>query len=672
MTQQTSKWYPGSSRSRILTCFGTLAGLTLSLAGCADVSVNKIPTPTQYVVWTDEMQREADSMEGFRYYLPRPFLNVFESFPVRADIYIADGIVSPDGKYVIIKSVRANSGLVPYMAGAVNAQVPNRIIGMPDDALVSDAIDAQSGTAESALDAAAETARTTVPTGVAPGVTPSAPAATPAAPPPTGISRRGVTNDNGAVAYQPMRGNFDIAYLPDFEEQYVVSSSAGLGNADFELNLGQGWSLQGFNSLTDNSALNQRIFDFLDTASQLAQTAGAAAFGVPPVGALAPGVTDLIEPQSGQAVSDDDARGTPGDDVSLKIVVVHYAAKGLYPIVKPRELQERIKTQGSYHLFFDIFNLIDLSTPATEFDPTAIERSQRDVPKETGKFTVPRYPYQYISFNTFRYMAIEVLTPDGLPFGTLYDKTGTQGDAGDRQAIDLGEVIARYGARDTGSAAPQSGSLQQLARSLPGARFDLGGIEFTFAAANVDDSGENLVVDLDIGDKRPTSTISLDDVKEKIVEEYREFGDTTYDISTDNIEFRNQTDLERLLNVGDGNEDDVDAESGTARDPIAARLRGSEIVGIQQALCMGDEGQEVDGEWGPITSGRLLAYQEEMGLFGTGILTGFQRDKLLGFSDEEVQARCAPNQIDEPEDEEDISADDLEPPSDEESQEPEN
>ncbi len=57
-----------------------------------------------------------------------------------------------------------------------------------------------------------------------------------------------------------MRGNMDIVYLPDFEEQYVVSSRANLGNANFQINLGQGWSLQGFNSLSDNSAINKRVF----------------------------------------------------------------------------------------------------------------------------------------------------------------------------------------------------------------------------------------------------------------------------------------------------------------------------------------------------------------------------------------------------------------------------
>ncbi|KAB2835315.1 MAG: hypothetical protein F9K48_04500, partial [Candidatus Brocadia sp.] len=79
---------------------GKIAGVvtiatTFIIAGCAEVKIRKVPTPTQYGHWTDIMQHKSDNIKGFRFYLPRPFINVFESFPIRTDVYIADGVVSP-------------------------------------------------------------------------------------------------------------------------------------------------------------------------------------------------------------------------------------------------------------------------------------------------------------------------------------------------------------------------------------------------------------------------------------------------------------------------------------------------------------------------------------------------------------------------------------------------
>lgn len=297
----------------------------------------------------------------------------------------------------------------------------------------------------------------------------------------TGINKRRVTNDNAAFAYQPLRGNFDIVYMPDFEEQYAVYSWAGLGNAEFEINLGQGWSLQGFNSLTDNSELNKRIFDLMDTSMKLAKAAGSAALGIPPVPGLPPGVTDLIRPQAGKEMAD----GIPGTPVSLKIVVVHYAAKVLYPVIKPRELQERmvttIKASGAFNMFLDMFRSSPLWIGSNDYDPSAIQRAQQAIENETGKYTVPRYPYQFVSFNTFRYMAIEVIKTDTQPFDILYDKTGTKGDPGDRQAADMrSNIIALIDRmlnpqqRNESTPGPKGDDLYAMAAGyLKGASFDI-------------------------------------------------------------------------------------------------------------------------------------------------------------------------------------------------------
>lgn len=416
-----------------LVCVIALLLLVLAAVGCASVTVRKVPTPTQYIEWTDSMQRRADRMEGLRYYLPRPFLNVFESFPVRTDIYLANGVITPDNQGVLIRDLRPDSSLSDFFASGTNqVTVPKTVIASPGD---------NAGGARAQSDPLPPSTGASPSDSVIVGVQPGASAASrggsaaarddaPASAPVTGQNRRDVRNDNGAYAYQPMRGHMDIAYLPDFEEQYTVSSRAGLGNAQFALNLGQGWSLQGLNSLADNQELNKRIFDIIDSSIEMAKAAAKASMGIPPI---PDGGLDKVisaKPQRAPAELDDQPPGTP---VTLKIVVVHYAAKGLYPVIKPRELQERLRSDSRTNrfLYLNLHKMLgQVPDPVSAFDPKAITAAQKMIENETRNFTVPRYPYQYVGFQTFRYMAIEIVRPGAKPFETLYDKTGTQGPAG--------------------------------------------------------------------------------------------------------------------------------------------------------------------------------------------------------------------------------------------------
>ncbi|MDN3515950.1 MAG: hypothetical protein NG747_16355 [Candidatus Brocadia sp.] len=515
-----------------------------AIAGCAEVKIRKVPTPTQYVHWTDLMQYKADNIKGFRFYLPRPFINVFESFPIRTDIYIADGVVSPDGKYVIIKRVRDESGLTKYMAGEHDggAYIAKRDISVPE--IAKDIAKAQAGVEDEARKKAEEKAKATVPTGG--GQEPSAePIPVPRM---TGINKRRVTNDNAAFAYQPLRGNFDIVYMPDFEEQYAVYSWAGLGNAEFEVNLGQGWSLQGFNSLTDNSELNKRIFDMIDTSIKMAKTAGSAAIGIPPVPQIPPGVTDLFKAQAGREMEEKD--GVPGSPVSLKIVVVHYAAKGLYPVIKPRELQERmvttIKASGAFNMFLDMFRSSPLWIGSNDYDPTAIQRAQQAIDNETGRYTVPRYPYQYVSFNTFRYMAIEVIKTDTQPFDILYDKTGTKGDPGDRQAADVRSSIVALIDRmlNPKPTATHEGKdvYADAANILKGKSFKLNGTTISITEASAKE--KSVFVTLSVSNK-PTDTITEATLKSELLRLVSDYGFAEDQIETNYKEIEDKLKAEK-------------------------------------------------------------------------------------------------------------------------------
>lgn len=435
------------SRLRIesLVCVSAVAASLC--VGCAKVKVRKVPTPTQYTRWSDDMQEQADKMEGFRFYLPRPFIQVRQSFPIRTETYLVHGKASADGRYVIVGAVEANSGLAKYVAtGANRALIPAQHIQDPSKPS-STAIRQQNDEVKKATkeknDAERRTMEDSIETGVVgkPAQAPQQPQKTIATPPPvepptlTGINKKNTTNDNGAAAVQFLRGaNFDVVYMPDFEEQFVVSSKAGLGNAEFELNLGQGWSLQGFNSISDNSELNKRIFDLIDRSMELVDTAATAKVD-DFVAGLNPGDSATLPRAQSESTGqgDDKAVVRPSQDVTLKVTVVYYAAKGLYPVMKPREMQERVTGQETTYYSIDLFKLNPNVTGISEFDPSALARAQVAVANESTDYTVPKYPYQFISFNTFNYMAIEVVEnsqTSGNPFKTLYPDRGTSIDAG--------------------------------------------------------------------------------------------------------------------------------------------------------------------------------------------------------------------------------------------------
>ena len=443
------------SRAAVLACLAG-CGLVFTAAGCASVKVHKVPTSSQYENWDDTRQAEADAMEGVRFYLPRPFVNVFESFPIRADVYFVNGTLSGDGRYIYVNDVRADSDLLQLFASRLQSdgeadsyqlQVDASSILLPSTGTTAnqqnatigkDAIDQIQDIAsdtEQSRDAArkaAESARRDAERAAA--AAKDDVASTQA----TGKNSKKVTNDNSAYAVQPLRGNFDIVYLPDFDEQYVISSKANLGNAEFQLNLGQGWSLQGFNSISDNSEINERFFDLIDTSISLAKQA-AAGF-IPGAGALI-GAAQQQNATIGDADGDgriDGAVTVNGRQVTIKIVVLHYAAKGLYPVLKPREMLR--SNQPSIIIIDPFEDGMVVRGPADLRDPAVRDAIHR-YGADTGRFNVPVYPYQYISFNTFRYAAVELVTNNGVPFGTLYDATGTTGSVGNARTTGPNPVI---------------------------------------------------------------------------------------------------------------------------------------------------------------------------------------------------------------------------------------
>jgi hypothetical protein len=513
-TRVPSRRLTAAYRATSAAC--TLTALSLLLSACATVTVKKVPTPTQYLEWTDAKQAEADAMEGLRFYLPRPYINVFESFPISTDIYFAEGTVSADGRFVVLDTIRSIDELnhekesseaaserigarpskeMKLNAGAAvplplvvtqnpsseqlevapprNVIAPYQSLSLPE---IIDAVDKLPDFMKGPLEELLKKAAGGVGEGIGenigeeiakkaaellkerlaamfPGKSKEADkkeAQGDAEKPKSGINARAVTNDPNAFSYQPLRGNYDLLYLPDFEEQYVASSTSDGGNADMKLSLGQSWSLQGFNSVADNSEITKRVYSAVDAAVALAKnalvpeaavaenaTSKASMFEFMPKGIL-PNIRALNEEEI-------KAFQASASKITLRIVVVHYAAKGLYPVLKPREVAGGVTKPDDHFKSTAEFEAgTRLSTNLASPGNLRWERCVTDceiVDDADSDHTIPVFPYQVVSFNTFQYMFIEALSPELSPDKSLYDKTGTTGEPGDRQTTDLSDRI---------------------------------------------------------------------------------------------------------------------------------------------------------------------------------------------------------------------------------------
>jgi len=281
------------------------------LVGCASVSVQKVNPVTGKVY--------EGAAEGLRFYLPRPYVSVFEPFIVGSEVYLASGEMSPDSHFVLLTDVP------PGLAKLVNGKLATgqqKMGALRIDATQVTVANANRGGPQGAA-LVEETPSVSAPDAAASGA--SAPEAKAA----SGVLNYKAVNDVHAYAVTPQPRYFNILWMPDFDEQYVVTAKAGLGNAGVLLGFGQGWSLQSLDASVDNSALAKPLLDFYTgTIGALQKVATAQIEG--PLAALTGG------PQSAALANARTFSG--GTPVTLKVTKVRIVAPGLYPILKPKEM----------------------------------------------------------------------------------------------------------------------------------------------------------------------------------------------------------------------------------------------------------------------------------------------------------------------------------------------
>lgn len=344
---------------KTLSQFFALSALVSSIVGCASVSVNKVDRTTGQLV--------VGAAEGMRFYLPRPYISVFEPFIVSSEVYLARGEMSPDSNYVLLTEVPAGLRLLVNDKLAAGTQSMDSLRIDASQVRVDGArrVGPQSASAADSPASAASAAAASAPASSASGAAGNSVGGQAK----SGVLNYKAVNDNNAFAVTPQPRYFNILWLPDFDEQYVVTAKAGLGNAGVLVGFGQGWSLQSLEATVDNSSIAKPLLDFYSGTLGALQKLATAKIEAP-LAAL------TGKPQGAPAA---DARtfsgGTP---VTLKVTKVRIVAPGVYPLLKPGEMQ-------------------GLALSA----------------EEGKRILVPRPPLTNVAFNTYDVVVIEAAKTSG-------------------------------------------------------------------------------------------------------------------------------------------------------------------------------------------------------------------------------------------------------------------
>ena len=371
-----------------------VAVLLALVGGCTEVRVLKVPTPTQYNQWDDDDQRRADGMEGFRFYLQRPFLAVYDPFPVHARSFLVDAVVDESGRYLVLRGNCTDPELsrvlqVCYGCQNIPCDSPVRLrgSGRPEGAEQPKTPKGRAEDAEVAKEK--EEPKTD---------TPETPLFIQGMDQPgsRGVTDLSVTVDNNPYPTTPLRKHFDIVNLPDFDEQFAVRRTQGIGSASVDLTLGQGNLLQGFDAHLDNSSVANLMYGMLFTFSNALTGLGLNALGIPiPGGAEAADAKELVT-KSGRAEGAELLKA-PYSPVTLRVHIAYYATPGVYPIMKPRECKDW-----------------DRAVKWCNGLSTACRDDQGRIVLRMGPYAVP--------YNTFQYVLVEELTK-GTAATTMVEKT---------------------------------------------------------------------------------------------------------------------------------------------------------------------------------------------------------------------------------------------------------
>lgn len=329
------------------------------LAGCASVKVIKV----------NEGQPQP---EGIPFYLPRPYVQVYEPFVISSKVFLSVGQLTPDGQYLLIDNVKGDFGgtLAADLSKESSVRFPASAVSLVSPAVLT------AGPQMGDVGAQASTTAASTPaTGAnAPKPATSAPEAASSTP----VGQYNMSMTQSATPFPTTLGRrfFDVVWMPDFDEKYVIQGQQGLGNTTAGVTMVQGWGLYGLDARIDNSGIVRPLLDFYSTGlgalSKLAQNK------ILPASALT-GAPQSGESEGGKPI--ETAKGlVPGTRVLVKVTKVLVAAPGLYPMLKPNEIgSDAIKDQDT----------------------------------EKARLLIPQRPYTNLAFNVYEVVVVEAAKPTG-------------------------------------------------------------------------------------------------------------------------------------------------------------------------------------------------------------------------------------------------------------------
>lgn len=297
-----------------------IAGLTVTMAGCANLKVKKVPL--------DERIAGTDDTKGFRYYLSRPYVFVYERIPVaeRKSLVVIEKSPEPSGAGTNLRFldgpkrgqvVSLKDLTVPPAPGAGGAARPvteaelasiRRVVASHADPGVKRTSATtvqdpdQTPAPESAVPDAAPLpagldspphARLLVPVPLQAAPAGSLPAdALPAdKTAPVGavttsldvpkLSDLSTFKASDARTSAVLKGPMQIVFLPDMDEQYAIRSKNLLAKTAFALKFKEGWQLTDVGAEHDSTTVAIALLDTIDTAVNAAKDIALAGLPAP-------------------------------------------------------------------------------------------------------------------------------------------------------------------------------------------------------------------------------------------------------------------------------------------------------------------------------------------------------------------------------------------------------
>lgn len=379
------------------------ASIAVLVGGCADVVVRKV-TPENDV-----------SLDGFRYYLPRPHLALAKAMPVAGDEFVVVGEVGPDGVRIPVETLPEALRYHFRGDGGGGVIVPSSEVGdgrLPDVLTKSAAAEGKPATFASAGSAA------------------------------EGAGPQGTTVGLAA-------GDMSIVYLPDWDQQYAIKYKAGLGKVDTGesgLRLRHGWMLDNVSLSIDNVELGKFVFGQIDKFTDLVSLVGARK-------------QKVLDQFSGTLTKSAATEGGARQRVQLRVTYAILAQPGVYPFLKPcEEARYREQCCGGTGAAGSTGSA---RTPATS---------------AANWVFVPYPPFTVVAYQVKRSVAVELLSMEQ-PGGARTNEAGASSAGADvlRWVRKFVPALKSYpdGALKIRLVATSAGTLTAVVTVVAGAKSDL-------------------------------------------------------------------------------------------------------------------------------------------------------------------------------------------------------